>query len=128
MTIGAHGPDEHRVRVAVIFLVVGIVLVLFAWGHWNFRTRVGNVDSVVATDAPEEATESARIVRLAPLALLVAFLLLLVFLMGSFVIARASRRRRERTGRRPYKPTESQDVWAMHKPPPDPGSGGATRP
>jgi len=116
--LGTPGHEEHRVRVGLIFLVVGLLLVLFAWGNWTFRASIPPDSAGVVAEAPEDTTNRARFVRLMPLVLLVATLLFLVFLAGSYVIMRAGRRKRELIYRRGRKPTASEDVWVMHKPPP----------
>ncbi len=46
---------------------------------------------------------------------LVSVILVLVFLLGTFVLVRNARRRRATAERQPPAPTSADDVWAMHK-------------
>ena len=69
--------------------------------------------------APEQPIDPARAAPALGLALLVGFLLALVLLLGTFVLVRALRRFRLASARTRRKETPVDDVWAMHKPPPD---------
>lgn len=51
--------------------------------------------------------------------LLTGFLLIVLFVLATWVVSRASRRRRDAALRRKRVPTPCEDVWAMHKVPED---------
>jgi len=51
--------------------------------------------------------------------LLVIFILALLVLLVTFVCVRTLRRQRRMAQRKRAKPTEAEDVWAMHKLPED---------
>lgn len=53
------------------------------------------------------------------LVVLVGLILVLLFFLGSFVLARSARRYRQFCERRRAVPTSSEDVWSMHKLPDD---------
>lgn len=57
--------------------------------------------------------ETARYAQALSLALVTVFVLLLVFLIGSFVIVRSTRRYRAAIERKRSAPTESSDVWSL---------------
>lgn len=81
---------------------------------------------VAQVDAP--AADGARTVRAMGFVLVAVLLLVLFFLLGSLIFVRSARRYRsgvERRSREPS-PTESSDVWSMHKPPPESESPPAT--
>lgn len=59
--------------------------------------------------------ESQRIFAAWSLFLLVALILVLVVLLGSFILVRSGRRRRAALDYKPAPPTASEDVWAMYR-------------
>ncbi|MGB2987914.1 MAG: hypothetical protein WBE26_18755 [Phycisphaerae bacterium] len=124
MTARMPGSEHNRTRNAVICLAIGFLLVLWAWGSWSYRTSVAHRESVaVRVEPSEHAPDRAKIVRALPLFLLVALLLVLVFLLGSYVLVRATRRYRQSVNRRRAAPSPIEDVWAMHKLPGEANSG-----
>lgn len=66
---------------------------------------------VVAAQTPE----SEKVAGVLSLVLLVIFVLALLVLLVTFICVRAARRQRRMAQRRRAKPTEADDVWAMHK-------------
>lgn len=109
-------PEQVRLRTGTILLVVGLALVLWAWGSWLYRTSVAHSESVaVRVEIDEGNADQEQAVRAAPLFLLVASLLMLVFLAGSFVLVRLGRRRRQLADRKRAAATPVEDIWARHK-------------
>ncbi len=116
MNLGKPGSEQHRTRVGLLFLAIGVVLVLWAWGSWVYRASApveaaGSPIQNVSAPSPD----TVRAVQLSPLILLVGLLLLLLFLFGSHAMVRAARRYRELAARKRPPPTASDDVWAMNK-------------
>jgi len=131
MTLGAPGSEHYRFRAGLAFLAVGIALLLFAWVSWVFRTSAREAEPSEGVElrssilisaqppvVPDDAKRSA-FVRAAPMVLLVTFLVVLAFLVGSVVLVRGARRHLESASRKPRPPTPSSDVWAMHRLPDD---------
>lgn len=106
--------EQRRTTMGLAFLVIGLVLLMWAWGSWIYRTSTAAKPIVVGrmAEAPDE-TEKA--VRIAPGMLVGGVLLVVVFLAASFVFVRASRRYRQSLTRRGSPPSENTDVWSMHK-------------
>lgn len=81
------------------------------------------VSAVVGLDQPSsplpEASEASPQAEVHALANLLYYLLILVvvFLFGSYAVLRASRRFRNSLTTRDRFPSDSSDVWAMHKAP-----------
>lgn len=116
MTLGMHGSDQHRKRLGLPLLVIGITLMLWAWGNWVYRAsksleREGTIAQDVSTPSPD----TIRAVRLSPLVLLVGLLLVLLVLFGSYALIRAARRYHAIADRKRPPPTPADDVWAMNK-------------
>ena len=123
MTQGTAGSEQRPIKSALLFLVVGVVLLLWAWGSWLYRTLANNGRRTVADSRPVDAavgpSGSAEVAPVLPWFLMVGLLLVLVFLFGTFAVIRAARRYREVVARRRAGPTSAEDVWAMHKIPRD---------
>ena len=68
--------------------------------------------SPVSSEALESIPRDARALAMNLLALLI---FVLVFLLASYVILRASRRFRESLAKQKPERTDASDVWAMHK-------------
>ncbi len=132
MTVGSPGSEQHRGRLALLFLVIGSLLLLWAWISWIYRASapsdglsVGARPAMQVVDGDDVEPDALApvdqdrrreaAVRLGGPTLLAGFLLILLFLGGSFVIVRATRRYLAATLRRRGTPTVSDDVWSMHK-------------
>jgi len=108
-----------------MFLAVGVVLLVWAWGNWMYRASMPTEEGSFAARRvdSEPRTDALRTARSSSAVLLLGFVLVLVFLVGSYAIVRGSRRFREAFLRPKLRPTSADDVWAMHKLPeakPDP--------
>ncbi len=120
MTLHGSDADPKRMRVGMLFLAVGLVLLLWAWGSWVYRASVPATDVSISAGSPSSAPspDVERAARASPAMLVGALLLVLVFLVGSYAIVRGSRRFREALLPSRPTPTASDDVWTMHKTPP----------
>jgi amino acid transporter len=45
MMLGQPEGEHYRVRLGIIFLVIGLLLVLWAWGSWVFRVSAGSPEN-----------------------------------------------------------------------------------
>jgi ABC-type Fe3+ transport system permease subunit len=116
MIFGGADKEQHRMKIGLVFLVVGVLLVLWAWGSWIYRTSNRTEGVAVAVDVTHDApAEKVKAVRAAPMVLLSVTLVVLAFLVASYVLVRASRRYRMTLERRANPPTDTRDVWSMHK-------------
>ena len=106
--------EQRRTTMGLGFLVLGLVLLMWAWGSWIYRTS-SRAQPIAVDRASDNAEESARAVRIAPGMLLGGVLLFVVFLAATFVLVRASRRYRQSLTRRGAPPSDTSDVWSMHK-------------
>ncbi len=117
MIFGHSDREQHRIKLGLAFLVIGVVLVLWAWGSWIFRATTRAESSVVAAKSTiESSPEKLKVVRAAPSVLLTVGIVVLIFLVSSYVFVRASRRYRLGLIRKAPAPTDTTDVWAMNKP------------
>jgi len=116
MTLGMRGSDHYRKRLGLPLLVIGIILMLWAWGSWIYRASIPVVrEAATVQDIPAPSPDTIRAVRLSPLVLLVGLLLVLLVLFGSHALIRAARRYRALAERKRPPPTPADDVWAMNK-------------
>jgi len=116
MVSGNSDMEQRRSRLGLLFLVAGVLLVLWAWGSWIYRTSTRAASGIVAVDVADDApVDAAKVIRAAPMVLLGVALVVLAFLVASYVFVRASRRYRQSLERRPNPPTDSTDLWSMHK-------------
>lgn len=69
-----------------------------------------------ATERPKSLSTKQEL-HASALLLLVGFLLLLVFLVATYLLVRVGRRIRDNAGRKRPPPTDATDVWSMHKAP-----------
>ncbi len=70
MTLGTHGADSFRFRAALVFLVGGLLLMLWAWGSWVYRTSASAppmtavaVDDAETPESREDATSVTRLLQ-----------------------------------------------------------------
>ncbi len=81
---------------------------------------VGIVGGIPGVRQPASADpEAQRFATAYGLLLLVGFLLVVVFLLGSYIAVRVSRRVRAESARKRALPTPTEDVWSMHRLPDD---------
>ena len=106
--------EQRRTMLGLAFLVMGLILLMWAWGFWIYRTST-RAQPIAVGKATEDADDSAKAARIAPGMLLGGVLLFVVFLAATFVFVRSSRRFRSSLGRRARKPSDTTDIWAMHK-------------
>ncbi|HEY3243711.1 MAG TPA: hypothetical protein VGM03_10200 [Phycisphaerae bacterium] len=112
MTLSAEATDRQRVRAALGVVVVGLALLLIAWGLIVLDPVPVTPPKVAAATVTEETFESARALSVL---LLTGGLLFLLFLVAGYAFIRASRSYRRQLNAKPAAPTRHQDVWAMHK-------------
>lgn len=122
--LGKHGSEKHRSRLGFVFLALGLLLMLWAWGSWIFRESVPAKAQVIVrtqrasggdlsdSDAADVRAEAAQAL---PLALMVSLILALLVLFGSYALVRAARRHRASLERQRAAPSDTTDIWAMHK-------------
>ena len=117
MSLGPSDSQANRVRVGLLCLAVGVVLMLWAWGNWFYRSSVASetVDGAGVRATGESMAEHGGAALGSSAALLLVFLIFLVFLVGSYALVRWSRRFREVLLRTPAAPTPSDDLWSKHK-------------
>ena len=116
MTIGIHGSDQHRTRFGLVFLVIGIILLLWAWGSWIYRaTNPVEREEAITQNVPAPSPNTVRAFLLSPLVIIVGLMLVLLVLFGSHALIRAARRYRALADRKRPPPTPADDVWAMNK-------------
>lgn len=126
--LGARGTEQHRIRAGILFLSFGIILLVWAWGSWIYRTSATGAGAAggEALTAPLEGVlegngddernpDAAGVAKALPTFLGLGFLLVVVFFVGSFVIVRTLRKYREDLERKSPPPTDSEDVWSMHR-------------
>lgn len=111
---GGDESPQNRTTLGLAFLVVGLLLLMWAWGSWIYRTSKA-VPPIAVTRAADVPEESARFMGLVPGMLIGGVLLLVVFLAATFVLVRSSRRYRQSLTRKSAAPTDSSDVWSMHR-------------
>jgi len=126
MSLGIGSSEPRRITAATILLVLGVLLLLWAWGSWVYRANVKRQEAVTArvATAPEVGTTPAasdgnaareRAIRTIPFAMMVILLVLLVVLIGFVLISRAARRYFAALNRKRMAPTVAQDVWSQHR-------------
>jgi len=129
--ISAGDADRKRNRKALVVFLFGMVFVIWAWGNWMVRVMYRGsavpIESLSIEDgAPAETLtvsdqrrkEAGRLLAKSATPLLaVGLLLVLVFLAGTYVLVRSSRRFLDRTRKERPAPTPVPDIWSMHKAP-----------
>ena len=102
------GPERNRIRNGPILLVSGVVLVLWAWGCWLYRTdQPGGIPATVPTETTEASAASSPVST--PLLLVTSAVILLLALFGGYVIAMKKSRRRELIDRRRFPPSMPEE-------------------
>lgn len=120
--------DSNRMRFGIAFLAAGIVLMLWAWGSWIFRATgtTEGASSILSLDSSDDSLpgntanlDQAEVAKTLPVFLMYGFILVIIFLVFSYLIVRTTRRYRAGISRKRAPPTDSEDVWSMHKIPKD---------
>ena len=119
MTLGSNGWEQNSTRLGLAFLLLGVLLMLWAWGSWSYRTGAsgGGLGAAPAVQA-QPKVDRAKAVKSLPALLAAGVLAVLLFLGASLVIRRWSKAMREAANRRQSDPTPAEDVWASHRTPP----------
>ena len=116
MTLGTRDSDQHSKRLGLPLLVIGIILMLWAWGSWIYRaSKSVEREGTIAQNVTSPSPNTILAARLSPLVLLVGLFLVLLVLFGSYALIRAVRRYRALADRKRPPPTPADDVWAMNK-------------
>lgn len=116
MSWGVPGSEQHRMKIGLLFLILGSLLVVFAWGSWAYRTSTAStVPAITTENAASAGNDPARLLKAWTYALLFISGLALVLLFGGYAVVRLARRYREATERRRPPPTASESVWEMHR-------------
>ena len=113
-------PDPARTRLGIIVLVIGLLMVFWAWGSWVYRVSAdpSSAAMIVQTAETEDGAPTADQIKAASamkLLLIVGFILFLAVLLGTFIMVRSARRYREAASRARAAPTAATDAWAMHR-------------
>lgn len=116
MTLGTPGLDQKRFRVGIVVLAAGIVLILWSWGNWVYRSaKQGQSPEVKHVQDAYPSEPRPNPVAVAPQLLLYTMMIVLTVLFGSYVLVRAARRYREADARQSIVRKTVQDAWEMHK-------------
>lgn len=115
--------EQWRTRVGLLCLVVGVGLLITAWGSWAYR--VGSDDEPrmnVAAPGPTASEISPRQVDAAQAAqwlLMWASLLILAVIAGTYAVVRGARRFQQLADHKRAKPSPLDDIWSQHRLPED---------
>jgi hypothetical protein len=119
MSWGGSDSDSRRLKLGLIFLLVGSLLLVWAWGSWAFRTSAVNIPVPASADTVADGTNGtvagSDSVKFLPRLLLWTMILVLATLFGSYALIRIARRYRAVTNRKLIAPTETESVWEKHK-------------
>lgn len=123
--LGNPSSEQYRTRVGFSILAVGFMLLFWAWGSWFYRNWVpvrAQAEALAHRDALENAetdqeagAQGARAARTLPFFLLTALVIVLVFSVGGYVLLRVARRHRAAIERKRPPPSDTRDLWTMHK-------------
>jgi len=120
MPLSPSGPEQNRLMAAIVLLIVGLLLLLWAWGSWVYRTSPPETTTTAfLANVSGLGAEQAQAAGAITWSIMVALLLVLSFVVASMIMLRAARRIRAAGARRRSMPTPSADVWAMHRLPED---------
>ena len=87
-------PERYRVRNGLVFLVAGVLLLLWAWGSWLYRTwQPGFLPTQERAEAIEAAGDQAPLST--PLLLFIVPVVLLLALFGGYFLATRSSSRQK---------------------------------
>ena len=135
MTVLPTQQGRLRTRAGTAILLIGIVLVLWAWGNWVYRltprggaprpalaptatpavpSTSGAADSLASDPSTPDQKRTAT--RIALIVVIGGIVIMTVF-VSTIALARAARRWRASTSRRRLPPSITGDVWALHQAP-----------
>jgi len=132
-----------RSRAGTAILLIGIVLVLWAWGNWVYRltprggaprpalaptvggtpptatpSAASSASGAESPSAPDSSTpDQKRTAARMALVVIIGGVVIMTVFVGAIALARAARRWRATTSRRQLPPSTAGDVWALHKTP-----------
>ncbi len=114
--------EQNRTRIGIALLVLGLVMVLWAWGSWVYRLSAQEraVATVVAPEPMDPTEQQLKAAGGMRLLLMVVLVLTVAVLAGSYAVRRAGRRFRAAAERARAAPTTYDDVWSRHRVPPIP--------
>lgn len=123
--LGDPSSEQYRTKVGFAILAVGMLLLFWAWGSWFYRNWVpvqAQAEALAHRDAladaetdQETGVRGAKAARTLPLLLMTALVMVLVFLFGGYVLLRVTRRYRAAIDRKRPPPSDTRDLWTMHK-------------
>jgi len=118
MPLGAVGSEQRRIRTGILVLVGGVLLVIWAWASWIYRSSAesealaamnsGSHSSVNPADLGEPISALGTL-------LICALILVVVVLVGSLLLGRSVRRYFGRIRKARAVQTPSGDVWSQHR-------------
>ncbi len=130
--------ESNKFKYGMVFLVLGVLLVVWAWGSWTLRVvpepasdsmyepahdldnESGEADDSVEPDKAKTLEGSFTQKNKANInawryLLFVLLGLFLIVLFGSYFLLRIARRYRARAAHDRAPPTPFEDVWSSHK-------------
>lgn len=111
--------ERTRVRFGILTLVVGVLMIAWAWGSWMYRMSVAaeGMEDVAAVEQvePEEQIEDTTPALALARLLMISFVLILVILLGTYGISRSIRRYQMRLRRERAPASDTTDIWATHR-------------
>lgn len=116
---GTSGQVGTRIATVLVLVVVFFPTSIRSFGDGRIppgrdTIRESNVTRVAET---ERASDRAKLAPALSLFVVVGVILLLIFVLATYVLVRAVRRYRRALDRARATPTAAEDVWAMHKVP-----------
>ena len=100
-------PDSRRIRHGLIFLVMGTLLVVWAWGSWLYRGwKPDALPSAAPADAVDSLVNQAGNGGSISILLVVALLILVLVVLGTCILVRIRRRMRKTIGPQYRSPSE----------------------
>lgn len=128
MRLNELAAEQRRIKLGFAALVLGLLLVFWAWGSYLFRAStparaqaIARVQPVTDDGSLEGANpaDRAKIARALWLFLVFGLLVVFLILFGTYAIIRAGRRYRAQIERERPPPTDGRDAWEMHTVPQD---------
>lgn len=104
--------EQKRFRTGVVTLTIGVLLVVWAWGSWMYRTSAEK-PALADSAGTDAVTPAAPAINALTQIVLYGMILIIVLAVGSLAISRSIRRFITRSDE-PRTPTPSSDVWSMY--------------